>query len=133
MPHRIVPAALPFCLLPLCALSETPMTADEFAEVVTGRTLTFVVEGQPYGIERYMEGHRVIWSFLDGQCSYGEWYQQDTAICFVYDHAPDDPQCWEVYDDGDRLRTVFLEEPDRTVLYEAVSGDEELICENFGA
>ena len=119
-------------LLAAPAAAETPMTAEEFDAYTQGRTLTYIIGGEPYGIERYKADRRVIWSFLDGQCSLGRWYAEDEAICFVYDHAPDDPQCWAIYRDGDRLRTVFLNEPDGTELYEAQSGDEELICENFG-
>ncbi|KAA9010225.1 hypothetical protein [Histidinibacterium aquaticum] len=122
----------------LCALAaaplhaETPLDAESFEALVEGRTLTFEIAGEPYGIERYMEGRRVIWSFLDGQCTQGEWYQQGEAICFVYDRAPDDPQCWEIYDEGERLRTVFLSGEQRSTLYEARPGDEELVCNNFG-
>lgn len=112
--------------------AETPMTAEEFDDYTRGRTLTFVLGGEPYGIERYMADRRVIWSFLDGECVTGTWHQEGDAICFVYDNTPDDPQCWQVYDEGGRLRTVFMEEPARNALYEARPGDEELICENFG-
>lgn len=114
---------------PLCA--ETPMSASEFEAYAKGRTLTFATESGPYGIERYLPGRRVIWSFLDGECQEGVWYEEGSAICFLYDFDPE-PQCWEMFAEGDRLRAVFLGDPGTTVLYEAAEGDEALICNDFG-
>ncbi|WP_143535583.1 hypothetical protein [Roseisalinus antarcticus] len=116
----------------LSAQAETPLDAEAFDAITQGRTLTFLVDGAPYGIERYMADRRVLWSFLDGQCALGEWYPQDDSICFLYDIDPEAPQCWEVFKDGDGLRTVFTEDPDRPAIYRAREGDEEMICENFG-
>ncbi|EAR52301.1 hypothetical protein OG2516_07487 [Oceanicola granulosus HTCC2516] len=125
--------ALPLALVlatPLAA--DEPLTPDEFSRHVAGRTLTYMLDGVPYGIERYMDDRRVIWSFLDGQCAMGRWYGEGSFICFAYDTDPDDPQCWEMYREDGRLRTVYRTEPDRSLLYEAREGDEDLICENFG-
>ena len=118
-------------LLATPALAETPMTADEFEAYATGRTLTFATESGPYGVERYLPERRVIWSFLDGQCEEGRWYQDGAAICFVYDFEPE-PQCWELYREGDGLRAVFLSDPGMTVLYDVREDEEELICDDFG-
>lgn len=117
------------------AFAESPLSAEQFEALAEGRTLTFRADGVPYGIERYMEGRRVLWSFLDGECSLGEWYQQDEAICFVYDHAPDDPQCWKLFREGEDIRAVFVEEgaPASEVRYSALEDAEEMICTNFGA
>ena len=124
--------SLALCLFALPAVAETPMTAEEFDAYTKGRTLTYLANGVPYGIERYMTGRRVIWSFLDGECRLGSWYQQGAAICFVYDDEPDDPECWELHAEGSQIRGVFVSDGGSTTLYEAQSGDEELICENFG-
>ncbi len=118
-------------LLAAPALADTPMTGAEFEAYAKGKTLTFATESGPYGVERYLPGRRVIWSFLDGQCEEGRWYEEGSAICFVYDFEPE-PQCWELYQEGDRLRAVFLNAPGTTVLYEALDGEEDLICNDFG-
>jgi len=113
--------------------ADTPMTAEEFEARVEGRTLTFEADGQPYGIERYMADRRVLWSVFDDHCAIGSWYPDGEAICFVYDTAPDDPQCWFVYLEDDRLRTVLVDDPFGTPLYEARESAEEMICPNFGS
>ncbi len=128
--RHLGPAAL-LCL-PLAAAAETPMTADAFEAHTAGRTLTFEADGIPYGIERYMAGRRVLWSFLDGQCAMGRWYPDGAAICFVYDTAPEEPQCWLVYLEDGRLRTVLTRDPEGPPLYQARDATEEMICENFG-
>ncbi len=123
--------ALLLALLPLPGLAESPMTAEEFDAYATGRTLTFATPSGPYGVERYLRGRRVVWSFLDGDCAEGTWYPEGRAICFVYDFDPE-PQCWEMFRDGDGLRAVFLNDPGSTVLYEALEDQEDLICADYG-
>jgi hypothetical protein len=118
-------------LLAMPALAQTPMTAEEFAALVTGKTLTYAQNGEAYGIEYYGENRRVIWSFLDGQCQDGRWYQDGVNICFIYDFDPD-PQCWRFYDDPQGLRAVFATDPTSTALYQVENGDLALICDNLG-
>lgn len=109
------------------AIAETPMSAAEFEAYVRGKTLTFGIGGEPYGIERYREGRRVTWSFIGGECQDGIWYEENASICFVYDFAPD-PQCWQFFEEPGGLRAVFMNDPGTTVLYEAQDSDEPLIC-----
>lgn len=118
-------------LLASPALAETPMTAEEFEEVMTGKTLTFSANGAPYGIEYYAPGRQVIWSFIGGDCVTGEWYQDERAICFVYENDPE-PKCWEVFQDGGRIRAVFMNRPGVSTLYE-MSEQEPLVCGGVGA
>jgi hypothetical protein len=118
-------------LLAASALAQTPMTAEEFAALVTGNILTYAQNGEPYGIEYYGENRRVIWSFLDGKCQNGRWYQDGANICFIYDFDPD-PQCWRFYDDPQGLRAVFATDPSNTALYQVENGDLDLICDNLG-
>ena len=117
--------------LPVPALADTPMTGPEFADRMTGRTLTFSANGQPYGVEYYAPSQRVIWSFLDGDCIEGEWYAEDRAICFVYQGDPE-PKCWQVYDADDGIRAEFLDNGESATLYEVEEGD-PLICDNMGS
>jgi hypothetical protein len=127
---------LPLLVLILAAgaaSAETLLTAEEFEAHVAGRTLTFEVNGQAYGIERYMADRRVLWSVFENHCAIGHWYPEGEAICFLYDTAPDDPQCWYVYLDGDRLKTVLTDDPFGQALYEARDSTEEMICPNFGS
>ncbi len=127
--------ALAFLCLATPVLAESPMSAAEFDAYATGRTLTFSTQNGPYGVERYLPGRRVIWSFLDGECDEGTWYEDNIAdgpaICFAYDFDPE-PQCWAMFLEGDRLRAEFLNRPGTSILYEALEGDEALICGDFG-
>jgi len=112
--------------------ADTPMNADEFDAYVTGRTLTFSHQGQPYGIEQYLPERRVLWAFIGDQCAEGIWYQREDMICFVYDHNPDE-QCWHFYATGSGLRGVFVG-PDGpgTELYEVKNAGAELACQAPG-
>ena len=111
------------------------MTGDEFEAFVQGKTLTFATDIAPYGVEYYAPNRRVIWSFQGGECINGEWYEKpsDTGpnICFIYENELE-PQCWQVFDDGGKLRADFMNTPGTTILYEAVES-EPLICGGAGA
>ncbi len=116
------------CCLATPLRAETPMNADQFEAYVTGKTLTFGGRGQdPYGAEQYTPGRRVIWTFLDGDCAEGEWYQDGANICFVYDFDTG-PQCWQFFAEPNGLRAEFMNDPGTSVLYEAREGAEPLIC-----
>lgn len=76
------------------AAAERVVSADEFSEMVTGRTFHFDRYGEPFGSEQYFEDKRVIWAFEGGQCQRGIWFENRAGeICFVYDEDPR-PQCW---------------------------------------
>lgn len=108
------------------------MTAAEFEAYVKGKTLTFGFAGDtPYGLERYHAGRRVTWTFLDGQCTAGFWYETDPGtICFEYEDNPV-PQCWQFRIEGEALAATFVNDGTSLDLYEADFGG-ELICDNFG-
>lgn len=111
--------------------AETPLTGDEFEALVEGKTLTFATGQDPYGIEYYAPNRRVIWQFLGGECISGEWYEDGSNICFVYENNPE-PQCWQVFEDEGKLRADFMNTPGTTILYEAYES-EPLICGGVGA
>jgi len=112
----------------LPARAEEPMSATEFEAYVTGKTLYYANEGTRYGGEDYLPGRRVRWSFLDGRCLEGTWYDAQDLICFVYEDAPEDPICWTFYARPGGLRAV-LEGGDLTQeLYETDESDEPLFC-----
>jgi hypothetical protein len=114
-------------LTALPALAAEPMSAAEFEAYVTGKTLYFGLDGQAYGVEEYLPDRQVRWSFLDGQCKDGFWYDENDQICFVYEDTPE-PQCWTFFREGEVLRAVFENDPASTVLYEAGQNDEPMMC-----
>lgn len=104
------------------------MSAEEFDNYTRGKTLFYGSEGALYGVERYLDNRRVIWSFLDGQCKEGWWYEEAGQICFLYEDRPGDPQCWTFSRSPNGLQAQFENDPDATELYEAEDIDEEMLC-----
>ena len=103
------------------------MTGPEFEAYATGKTLYFGNFGEAYGGEEYLENRRVRWSFLDGDCKEGYWYEAGEQICFVYEDNPD-PQCWSFTRTPRGLIARFEDDPEGTELYEAEDIGEEMLC-----
>ena len=103
------------------------ISADEFDAYTRGKTLFYGLDGQAYGVERYFDNRRVIWSFLDGQCKEGVWYEENDQICFVYEDNFD-PQCWTFREGPNGLIAQFENDPDATELYEVEDFGEEMLC-----
>lgn len=122
----ILPLILGIASFP--GLSQAGMGAEEFDRYTRGKTLFFGNDGEPYGVERYLEGRRVIWSFLDGKCKHGRWYEQAGQICFLYEDRPFDPQCWTFTETPGGLNARFENDPLATELYEAQDMGEEMLC-----
>ncbi|WP_425041300.1 hypothetical protein [Primorskyibacter sp. S187A] len=120
--------ALAIALLCSTESSEAAMSAAEFEAYTTGKTLYFGSQGQDYGAEDYRENRRVRWSFLDGQCKEGYWYEgAESQICFVYEDRPETSQCWTFERSAQGLIATFMGESGR-VLYEARRTDEPMLC-----
>lgn len=113
------------CALP--ALAGDTMSAAEFDSYTRGKTLFFGRDGHTYGAEIYLDDRRVKWSFLDGQCMNGEWYEEDDMICFVYEDNPD-PQCWSFTKGSNGLIARFENDPNTSELYEAKDMGDEMLC-----
>lgn len=115
--------------------AETPLSGDAFEKLVTGKTLSFSAGDAPYGVEYYAPDRRVIWSFVNGDCQSGEWYEKPTdngpQICFVYENDGV-AQCWQIFEDAGSLRAEFMNVPGTTVLYQAIEAD-PLVCGGVGA
>lgn len=109
------------------ALSDTAMSGAEFDAYSTGKTLYFATQGKPYGAEEYLDGRRVRWSFLDGKCTEGHWYESGSDICFVYENDPD-PQCWQFFSSADGLIARFDNQPAQTELYGVKQSDKPMLC-----
>ena len=117
----------PTLLEPVTAHAE-PLSAEAFDQYTRGKTLFYGAEGAPYGAERYMEGRRVVWTFLDGKCQDGEWYENQIGhICFVYENNKV-PQCWSFEIGQDGLIAQFENNTEATILYEANEDGEEMLC-----
>lgn len=115
-------------LLPFAALAaERPITAEEFERIVTGKTFSYSNGGLPYGAEEYLDDRRVRWTFLDGECIDGTWYQSGEQICFIYDSIPS-PQCWYFFERSGRLTARFVGQSEATDLFETARQDEPLYC-----
>ncbi len=106
---------------------DAPMTAAEFESYATGRTLTYGIGGQIYGIEQYLPGRRVRWAFAGDVCRIGHWYESGAEICFVYEHDQT-PQCWMFFRTGEGLRARFMGDGDATDLSEVAQSDAPLAC-----
>lgn len=109
------------------AFCEAPMSGAEFDRYSQGKTLYYASEGKAYGAEEYLKNHRVRWSFLDGKCKEGQWYESGSDICFVYDNDPN-PQCWSFFASADGLIARFENDPTQTELYEVNQSDEPMLC-----
>jgi hypothetical protein len=115
------------CLMALPVEAQTLMGADDFDAYTKGKTFYYGSAGQPYGAEEYLDNRRVRWSFLDGKCQEGVWYEQDGLICFTYDVTPD-PQCWSFQRGSRGLIAKFENDPAQTQLYEVEKTAEPLLC-----
>lgn len=104
------------------------MSAEAFDTYTRGKTLFYGNGGQAYGVERYLSNRRVVWSFLDGKCKDGTWYEEAGQICFVYEDRPGDPQCWTFRDTGSGLIAQFENDPLATELYEAQDVGQDMLC-----
>lgn len=109
------------------ASAEDRLTAEQFDAYTRGQTFVYGSMGTPYGAEQYMEGRRVRWSFLDGRCLEGEWYERGDLICFVYDLEPD-PQCWSFRHGTDGLIAQFANDLALDELYEVERSAQPLSC-----
>lgn len=120
-------AILCLALLPEAGHATDAMSAAEFDAYTRNKTFFYGHRGQPYGAEEYLSNRRVIWSFLDGECQDGTWYQEGEQICFVYEGLAD-PQCWSFKRSPDGLVAQFENDPEETLLYEVEKSHEPLIC-----
>lgn len=109
------------------AFAAEPLNGEAFDRYTRGKTLFYGQNGEAYGAEVYLDNRRVRWSFLDGECKEGMWYEENDQICFVYEDNPE-PQCWAFHKDQGGLVARFENLPGATQLYEAEDYGEEMIC-----
>ena len=118
---------LALMLSPALAQAQSALSAQEFDALTRGKTFTYAENGRPYGAEEYLGNQRVRWSFLDGKCKQGRWWEEDGQICFVYEDNPV-PQCWTFYNGPRGLTARFENDPGATELYAVDRSDTPLTC-----
>lgn len=114
-------------LCPTLPQAGEPLNGEAFERYTQGRTLFYGFDGAMYGVERYLPGRRVLWSFLDGRCQEGQWYENADQICFVYENNSN-PQCWRFELSPRGLTARFENDPTATELYEAEDIGEDMLC-----
>ncbi len=119
--------ALPLVLLAPSAAADTPLSASEFDALTRGKTLTYSSGGVDFGAEEYLDGRRVRWTFLDGECVDGAWYADRGMICFVYDGIAQD-QCWTFQHGPGGIIAQFENNPESTPVYQTRETREPLLC-----
>ncbi|MFT4151935.1 MAG: hypothetical protein QM656_17165 [Paracoccaceae bacterium] len=119
--------ALLALLMPLRAGAADLLTAEEFDAYTRGKTLSYTWQGQEFGKEQYLPGHRVMWAFTGDECRHGEWYESAGNICFVYDDDPE-PKCWTFQKGPTGLLAKFVGDPDGTELSEVAQSPTPLGC-----
>lgn len=124
---RFASVAIVAILLANTALSQTPLSADEFEQFVTGRTLTYGTAAGAYGIEEYGSSRQVRWSFLDDECVEGVWYPKNGAICFAYEGRFEE-QCWHFFLEGGQLSAITVDAPDAQPHYVIQDSDGPMQC-----
>jgi len=107
--------------------AQTMMDADAFEAYSQGKTFYFGYGGTTYGAEEYLPNRRVRWSFLDGRCKEGNWYQEGELICFVYEDDPE-PKCWSVFKNVDGLMVQLENGSNQTTLFEVEQNNEPMVC-----
>lgn len=125
--QKLMILLLPLLWGPAAGQAADPLSAEEFDQYTRGKTLFYGFDGTAYGVERYLPNRRVIWSFLDGRCQEGSWYEEAGQICFIYEDRSA-PQCWSFTVGPDGLSARFQNDPEATELYESGDIDEEMLC-----
>jgi hypothetical protein len=107
--------------------ADKPISPTEFEALVTGQTLSYSSRAQQYGTEEYLDGRRVRWSYNDGDCTEGRWYEAEDQVCFIYEGVVS-PQCWTFYLRDDRLMARYKNDPVGSELHETRRQSEPLFC-----
>lgn len=122
---RILLLITMFC--PFCAIAQERLSAAQFDRLTSGKTYYYSSGGRPYGAEEYLGNRRVRWSYLDGECMYGRWWDEGDQICFVYEDNPSDPHCWSFNEGNNGIEAMFQNNPTGQT-YEVTSRNEPLEC-----
>ncbi len=122
---RLITAFVAMTALP--ATAQQAMNAAEFDAYTQGKTFYYGSAGTPYGGEEYLPNNRVRWSFLDGKCKEGVWYEEAGQICFLYEDRVE-PQCWTFSHGAAGLVAEFQGKLAGEPLYEMEKKSEPMLC-----
>lgn len=126
--------ALALMLVPGLALAETPLSGAEFDARTVGRTMTYARGGEVWGREVYLKDRKVIWAFDGEPCKRGTWQEpQPGLICFSYDDAAQDQECWRFYDREGGLFAQSELAPEEGDLAAVEQSEAGLVCDGLGA
>ena len=98
--------------------AESTLSGPDFDAFTKGHTLYYSQNGKVYGAESYLDDAKVRWSFLDGNCLFGRWYEAGDSICFDYGTEVD-IQCWRFFKGDNGLIAKFDGDGNSPPLYEA--------------
>lgn len=110
--------------------ADPPMTGKQFDELGTGWTLYFEDDsGAYFGAEQYLGQGRTVWRSRNGGCQWGEWYEAEGQICFLYKGQR--PSCWRLYSEGEGLRAESADQnaEDRLTLRMITRDQRPVNCE----
>jgi len=107
--------------------ADNMLSGPDFDAFTKGHTLYYSQNGKVYGAESYFDDGRVRWSFLDGNCLFGRWYEADGLICFEYGEDIG-IQCWRFFKTDNGLEAEFDGDDDSLQLYEAYRSPSPLEC-----
>ncbi len=107
---------------------DSRLSPDAYETYTRGYTIVFQQDGQIIGAEQYLSDRQVVWTFVDGNCTRGEWYVRNGAICFAYENSSDDP-CWyaDLVEGG--LRVSFAQNP-QIQQFEKYKSTQPIQCAN---
>ena len=69
----------------LLVAGEGRLDGAAFEADVAGYTVYYGIGGVPAGAEQYLPGQRARWMAADGSCVDGVWWQEEDALCFLYE------------------------------------------------
>ncbi len=119
------------CLAAPAARAETQMTADEFQDWSTGKTLDYFIDGTLWGSETHLAGRETVDDGERDICRPGRWSARADDICFTYDDGPG-TFCWRFVKDGDQ---VFAQDADdlSAPRFSVTRSDAPVACPSTGA
>lgn len=110
---------------------KNPLSAAQFQAFTQNRSLQFFDQGEAYGSEHYGPNHAVRWTFGDGTCTAGTWFEKDSQICFRYENESE-AGCWVFYPGAAGLIAEFMGAAGGkslpTTLYEASPSSRPSTC-----
>jgi len=91
------------CLASPALAQEQPLTGEEFAAFVEGKTMDTYNETGQFGVETFLPDRRTLWRDADDRCLKGSWTETDGIICYTYEDDDPGPFCSSFYVRGDWL------------------------------